>query len=71
MNGWWIIAILFFGLAVGLLVFAVIMLVLPSGQDARIDSFSQHCTEASGHIYKPDVTSWCLSTDGRILEVYP
>ena len=40
-------------------------------QQQRIDSFKQNCSEQEGHIYSPDDITWCLTQDGRIVEVYP
>lgn len=36
----------------------------------RIDSFRSNCAEAGGHIYNPGV-AFCVSDDGRFIEVYP
>jgi hypothetical protein len=35
---------------------------------ARYDA---HCVQAGGHIYQPGSNHYCLSPDGRMLEVYP
>lgn len=42
-----------------------------SKQRARYDSFTHHCFLADGHLYTVDYESWCLTNDGRIIEVYP
>ena len=37
-------------------------------------SFADHCVRAGGHIYEPydgTTTRYCLTGDGRMLEVYP
>jgi hypothetical protein len=53
---------------------AALVVIVATGnahQTARIDSFGEHCRAADGHIYKPDSISFCVSSDGRWLEVYP
>jgi hypothetical protein len=42
-----------------------------SGPDERMDSYKQHCVEQKGHIYMPADIAFCLSEDGRMIEVYP
>lgn len=37
----------------------------------RYDSFVNHCAAAGGHPYSPDRITFCLTGDGRMLEVYP
>lgn len=55
-------------LPAGLLAFILAILLWSSG---RFDSYDQHCAEAGGHIYKPGSAHYCLSDDGRMIEVYP
>ena len=64
-GGWlFLVALAFVGLLLA------VILLDDSGQ-ARWDSFTHHCFEAGGHMYTVDREGWCLTTDGRILEVYP
>lgn len=57
---------------VAILILAVVgIIAIASTDHSRFDSFAAHCQQASGHIYRPDRDAWCLTTDGRIIEVYP
>lgn len=57
----------------------IILLVLGGGlllvyhidYQNRYDSFQRQCVEQSGHIYNPGGVSFCISDDGRFIEVYP
>lgn len=53
--------------------FVVIALVawvlINSGR--QFASFEAHCHEAGGHIYSITRAEYCLTVDGRMLEVYP
>lgn len=48
----------------------VLVLVLLAYVVAMENSYKQHCAEAGGHIYDPG-TMFCVSSDGRFVEVYP
>ena len=60
-----VVIALLLALLVGLLIW------MSSTNQARYDSFQSNCVTAGGHIYKPDAIAWCVSADGRIVEVYP
>ena len=61
--------------AVGIVVLGVLAIwfLFDTAFDAKADreSFIAKCEQAGGHIYKPDMTYFCLTSDGRMLEVYP
>lgn len=59
------------GIAVVFIVLITVGIVFILNSQARIDSYYRNCVDAGGHIYKPDGTSFCISDDGRWLEVYP
>jgi hypothetical protein len=64
-----------FGLTIGLLVIAfglvAALLLAVTDNDGRMDSFQNQCAERGGHIYVPDNVAFCLTDDGRFVEVYP
>lgn len=41
------------------------------GADPAIARFQTLCTENRGHIYKPSAIYFCLTQDGRFIEIYP
>jgi hypothetical protein len=41
-----------------------------AGMQSRIDSFRAQCTQREGHPYGTGLVL-CLTSDGRIIEVYP
>lgn len=51
--------------------FTLLLTVVVRPDHTRYDSFETHCAQAGGHIYRPDNTAWCLTTDERFIEVYP
>jgi hypothetical protein len=66
---WWLIPLVIVGvllLALGALIYAT-----SSDYQRRFDSFQRQCVAADGHIYNPGGISYCLTTDGRFVEVYP
>jgi len=58
-------------IAILIAVLVGLLIWMNSTQLTRYDSFRGNCSAADGHIYKPDAVAWCVSTDGRIVEVYP
>ncbi len=36
-----------------------------------VDRYVANCAKAGGHIYQPDNALFCVSADGRWVEVYP
>lgn len=52
-----------------LMIGGLVWLMMDQGH--RVDAYASHCREANGHIYKPDSISFCLTADGRFIEVYP
>jgi len=62
---------LLMGAAILLVIFAVWNLVnVSSGSDAATASFKRQCVAAGGHTYGTGLTL-CLTTDGRVIEVFP
>ena len=53
-----------------LVVFIVIFSILSTNHQQRLDSFYRHWEEQGGHIYGPEVV-FCITEDGRFIEVYP
>lgn len=63
-------------IAAAIVTFIVLVLIVASliAGNHRTDNWNdyrQHCAEAKGHIYMPTNIAWCLTDDGRIIEVYP
>ena len=54
-----------------LLILGVLAIGYLVWSQSRFDSYHANCAEAGGHIYKPDSVSFCVSDDGRWIEVYP
>jgi hypothetical protein len=72
-RGGGVVSAVLFALAGLLVVLALLFAVLSltaGNQNARFDSFRQNCVEAGGHIYSIDV-AFCVTDDGRFIEVYP
>lgn len=63
---WWLIPLAI----VGALLLALGVFVLLDAQH-RLDEYRTHCAAADGHIYDPGGVSFCLTADGRFVEVYP
>jgi len=51
----------------------IFMFVLIGCTDPRLYSYKDHCAQKGGHIYQPTENSpnYCLTDDGRMIEVYP
>lgn len=66
---WWLIPIV--GLAVLLVAVGALIYVGSSDYQRRFDSFQRQCVASKGHMYNPGGISFCLTADGRFVEVYP
>ena len=60
-----------FGLIALFGLFFILFLGVYTCDSRKLASYSNNCVEAGGHIYKPDSISFCVSADGRWIEVYP
>lgn len=50
----------------------VILALLGIGPAAsRVPAYREACVRAGGHPYAPGSITFCLTADGRMLEVYP
>ena len=47
----------------------LVLLVVAYGT-IQYDSFKRQCADRGGHIYDPG-TAYCVTDDGRFVEVYP
>ena len=56
---------------VAFLAFGGFLFISQSDYQRRLDSFQGKCAAANGHIYNPGGVSFCLTADGRFVEVYP
>jgi hypothetical protein len=58
-------------LTIPFVVLAGLLVWITTAEQSEYDSYRRNCVEAGGHVYEPDETAFCLSDDGRWVEVYP
>lgn len=63
----------FFGVLPTVLIILIIVFSVREQvmHDEAIARYHAKCAEQGGHIYLPDKTSFCVSQDGRWVEIYP
>lgn len=50
---------------------ALLLLLAQPTENPNWKPYLRACAEAGGHIYQPDVIGFCITEDGRFVEVYP
>jgi len=67
-RGYWLSGILLAALFLGI---ALWTMWDNAAYADRLASYRSNCAAAGGHIYNPYSTDYCLTPDGRVIEVYP
>lgn len=65
--------IVFIGIVVGMIaaVLLIGLIITTIATDPAIARYQTLCAENGGHIYKPSSIYFCLTQDGRFIEIYP